>query len=75
MSAIKIYIDSMSQPCRALVILCRAANIPFEYKQTLIKEGMNKTEEFTKIHPFQKVQYVVVSDNRYLLFFTYCQNN
>jgi len=55
MSAIKIYIDSMSQPCRALVIFCRAANIPFEYKQTLIKEGMNKTEEFTKIHPFQKL--------------------
>lgn len=55
MSAIKIYTDMLSQPCRALIIYCRVANIPFEFKQTLIKDGMNRTEEYTKIHPFQKL--------------------
>ena len=56
MSGLKIYVDMMSQPCRALVIFARMNKIPFEFKQTFIKEGMNKTPEFTAIHPFQKVK-------------------
>jgi len=55
MSGLKIYVDMMSQPCRALVIFARMNKIPFEFKQTFIKEGMNKTPEFTAIHPFQKL--------------------
>ena len=56
MSGLKIYVDMMSQPCRALVIFARMNKIPFEFKQTFIKDGMNKTPEFTAIHPFQKVR-------------------
>lgn len=55
MSALKIYADVMSQPSRAILIFCRAAKVPHEFKPIMVKEGMNKTEEFTRINPHQKV--------------------
>jgi len=52
---LKIYADVMSQPSRAILIFCRAAKVPHEFKPIMVKEGMNRTEEFTKINPHQKV--------------------
>ena len=53
---LKIFADLMSQPSRALVIFCRAAKIPHEFKPLMIKNGDHLSEEMTKINPCQKVQ-------------------
>ena len=53
---LKIFADLMSQPSRALVIFCRAAKIPHEFKPIMIKNGDHLSEEMTKINPCQKVQ-------------------
>ena len=59
---LKIYSDCLSQPSRALVLFCRAANIPHEYHQLKLKDGVHKSEEMTKINPLQTVS--LINDNR-----------
>ncbi len=55
MSAVKVFADLMSQPSRAMVIFCRATKVPHEFKQVMLKNMDHKTEEFTKLNPFQRV--------------------
>ena len=55
MSSLKIFADLMSQPSRAVVLFCRAAKVPHEFKPIMLKKGEHMTEEMTKINPFQKV--------------------
>ena len=45
----------MSQPARAVMIFARAAKIPHEFENIMIKEKLHKTPEYTKINPFQIV--------------------
>ena len=52
---LKIFADLMSQPSRAVVLFCRVAKIPHEFKPLMLKNGEHLTEEMTKINPFQKV--------------------
>jgi glutathione S-transferase len=53
--SLKLFVDLMSQPSRALVIFCKAANIPFDLKSIRLAKLEHKTEEFSKINPFQTV--------------------
>ena len=50
---LKIYADPMSQPCRALIMFCRAANIPHQVETIQIQTREHKTPEFTEICPAQ----------------------
>lgn len=58
---VKVILDVMSQPSRAVLIFCRAANIPHDFKPLMLKNMEHKTEEFTKLQPFQTVP--VIEDN------------
>ena len=51
----------MSQPARAVMIFVRAAKIPHEFENIMIKEGMHQTPEYTRINPFQLVP--AITDN------------
>ena len=53
--SLKIFADLMSQPARAVTIFCRAADIKHELVNIRITAGDTKTEEYTKMNPFQKV--------------------
>ena len=53
--SLKIFADLMSQPSRAVVLFCRAAKVPHDFKPIMLKKGEHMTEEMTKINPFQKV--------------------
>ena len=53
--SLKIFADLMSQPSRAVVLFCRAAKVPHEFKPIRLVKGEHMTEEMTKINPFQKV--------------------
>ena len=53
--SLKIFADLMSQPSRAVVLFCRVAKVPHEFKPIRLVKGEHMTEEMTKINPFQKV--------------------
>lgn len=50
----KVYIDYLSQPSRAVLIVLRKINIPFEIVETRIQDGAHRSPEFTKINPLKK---------------------
>lgn len=52
---IKLYVDFMSQPSRAVWAFCLIAKIPFELKETKIAKMEMRTEEYKKINPMAKV--------------------
>ena len=56
--SLKLFVDLMSQPSRGILIFCKAANITFDLKSIRLAKLEHKTEEFTKINPFQKVPVI-----------------
>ncbi|XP_039581986.1 glutathione S-transferase theta-1-like [Passer montanus] len=52
---LELYLDLLSQPCRALYIFARSNNIPFEFKRLQLAKGEHKTEEFRKVNVLMKV--------------------
>ncbi|XP_069726770.1 glutathione S-transferase theta-1-like isoform X2 [Phaenicophaeus curvirostris] len=52
---LELYLDLLSQPCRALYIFARANDIPFEFKRVELMKGQHKTEEFRKVNALMKV--------------------
>jgi len=52
---LEIYMDWMSQPCRAIVALCMFNNIKFTIKEVRLMKGENKKPEYTAISPDGKV--------------------
>ena len=62
---VKIYIDYLSQPCRAIFALCLMAKIPFEVQEIRIVKLQHLQPEFKKINPFKKVP--VIEDNGFIL--------
>jgi len=60
---LKLYVDPLSQPARALMFFVRAAKITVDEEvQISIQKGEQKTEEYTKINKFQKVPAIVHDD-------------
>ncbi|KAM6339721.1 glutathione S-transferase theta-1-like isoform 1-T1 [Alca torda] len=52
---LELYLDLLSQPCRALYIFARSNNIPFEFKRVELMKGQHRTEEFRKVNVLMKV--------------------
>ncbi|OXB73280.1 UNVERIFIED_CONTAM: hypothetical protein H355_008256 [Colinus virginianus] len=52
---LELYLDLLSQPCRALYIFARSNNIPFEFKRVVLMKGEHRTEEFKKVNVLMKV--------------------
>ncbi|KAM7089641.1 glutathione S-transferase theta-2B isoform X1 [Ciconia boyciana] len=52
---LELYLDLLSQPCRALYIFARSNNIPFEFKHVELMKGQHRTEEFRKVNILMKV--------------------
>ncbi|XP_034832380.1 glutathione S-transferase theta-1-like [Maniola hyperantus] len=62
---LKLYIDLLSQPSRALFILLKTAKCDFEKKLVDLRKGAHYTDEFTAINRFQKVP--VIDHNGFIL--------
>ena len=54
---LKVFLDFMSQPSRALLLFVRAASIPHELKPIRIAKAEHRSPEFTKMSQFQTVRY------------------
>ncbi|KAM6893795.1 glutathione S-transferase theta-2 [Xenentodon cancila] len=62
---VEVYLDLLSQPCRAIHILLNCTNIPHRVRSVALRRGEHKTPEFTKLNPMQKVP--VLEDNGFVL--------
>ncbi|CAL8248059.1 unnamed protein product [Merluccius merluccius] len=61
----EVYLDLLSQPCRAVHILLSHNKVPFTVRTVALRKGENKTPEFTRLNPMQKVPVLV--DNGFVL--------
>ncbi|XP_078521696.1 glutathione S-transferase theta-1-like [Lissotriton helveticus] len=52
---LQLYLDLMSQPCRAVFIFAKANNIDFEFKLVDLFKGENNSEEFQEVNSLRKV--------------------
>lgn len=57
--------NSVSTCTNGVLAFLKLTNIPYEYKEVNIFGGEQKTEEYKKLHPFQKVPVLV--DNGFVL--------
>ncbi|KAE9607739.1 hypothetical protein Lal_00013450 [Lupinus albus] len=63
---LQLYTDRMSQPSRAVLILCKASGIDFEEIKVEISKRQQLSPEFEAINPFKKLPAIV--DGRFKLF-------
>ncbi|XP_026858698.2 glutathione S-transferase theta-2 isoform X1 [Electrophorus electricus] len=63
--ALKVYLDLMSQPCRAVLIFLKTNKIPHTVETVALRKAQHKTPEFTKMNPMQKVP--VMQHNGFVL--------
>lgn len=52
---IKLYLDFISQPSRAVLAFCKFNNIPHEVVEIRILKGQNKDSQYANTNPLQKV--------------------
>lgn len=64
---LKLYMDYISQPSRAILAFLLINKIPHEVVETRIIEGKQRTPEYTKINPFKKVP-AIQEDDGFTLF-------
>ena len=53
--SLKLYIDWVSQPCRAVVVLCKALHIPHEIVEVRLFKGQHFAPDFNKISATRKL--------------------
>nr|UDM84151.1 glutathione S-transferase theta 2 [Sillago sihama] len=59
---VEVYLDLLSQPCRAVQILLSCSKIPHTLRPVALRKGEHRTPEFTKLNPMQKVPVLVDGD-------------
>ena len=57
--SLEILGPEISPPVRTVIMFCRLAQIPFESRPINLHAGEQRTEEFSKINPFQTVPCIV----------------
>ncbi|KAM4745589.1 glutathione S-transferase theta-2 isoform 2-T2 [Anableps anableps] len=62
---VEVYLDLLSQPCRAVHILLTRTKIPHRVHSVALRKGEHRTAEFSKLNPMQKVPVLV--DNSFVL--------
>lgn len=61
--ALKLYLDRLSQPCRAIEIFLKVNKINYTPVTINLGKGMNRTPEYKKINPFKVVPTIEHNGN------------
>ncbi|RWR72181.1 glutathione S-transferase T1 [Cinnamomum micranthum f. kanehirae] len=62
MTGLKIYVDRLSQPSRAIVIFCKVNKIEFEEFKVELLKGEHRSTQFKEINPMGQVPAIVVGE-------------
>ncbi|XP_016474265.1 glutathione S-transferase T1 [Nicotiana tabacum] len=57
--SLKLYVDRLSQPSRALLIFCKLNGIEFEEVPIELSKGQHRSPEFAEINPMKQVPAIV----------------
>ncbi|KAL3818070.1 hypothetical protein ACJIZ3_003975 [Penstemon smallii] len=60
--ALKLYVDRMSQPSRAILIFCKKNGIEFEEVKIDLAKGQHRTPDFAEVNPMKQVPAIVHGD-------------
>ncbi|KAM4827691.1 glutathione S-transferase theta-3 [Thomomys bottae] len=52
---LELYLDLMSQPCRAVYIFAKKNGIPFQLRTVELFKGQHHTDSFAQVNPLKKV--------------------
>ncbi|KAM9194695.1 glutathione S-transferase theta-1 [Dugong dugon] len=52
---LELYLDLLSQPCRAVYIFARRNGIPFELRTVELLKGQHISDDFAQVNPLKKV--------------------
>ncbi|XP_036597959.1 glutathione S-transferase theta-2-like isoform X1 [Trichosurus vulpecula] len=53
--ALKLYLDFISQPCRAVYLFAKVNRIPFEVQSVQIFQGQHMTDDFAKVNSLKRL--------------------
>ncbi|KAM9393075.1 glutathione S-transferase theta-2 [Pholidichthys leucotaenia] len=59
---LEVYVDLLSQPCRAVKILLSCNRVPHRIRTVALRRGENRSAEFSRLNPMQKVPVMVDGD-------------
>ncbi|XP_016501229.1 glutathione S-transferase T1 [Nicotiana tabacum] len=57
--SLKLYVDRLSQPSRAILIFCKLNGIEFEEVPIELSKGQHRSPEFAEINPMKQVPAIV----------------
>lgn len=52
---LELYLDLLSQPCRAIYIFAKKNNIPFQMHTVELRKGEHLSDAFARVNPMKKV--------------------
>uniref|UniRef100_A0A8C8YXY8 glutathione transferase n=1 Tax=Prolemur simus TaxID=1328070 RepID=A0A8C8YXY8_PROSS len=52
---LELYLDLLSQPCRAVYIFAKKNGIPFELRAVELLKGQHLSDAFAQVNPLKKV--------------------
>ncbi|CAD7674098.1 unnamed protein product [Nyctereutes procyonoides] len=62
---LELYLDLLSQPCRAVYIFAKRNGIPFELRPVELRKGQHLSDAFAQVNPLRSVAILLYLNRKY----------